>query len=165
MKPGNNPGNNRDKYANSRVLFPGSTLFPGGDPEMLTDKNCKNAVCPEGKNRARFTDASGLYLEVSPAGSKRWFWKTYADGKEGRMALGRYPSMTLSEARKARDAAKLHKSEGRNPVELRKVQKLRAIRPKGAIPSRPWHCSGTPNRPRNGVQAMQRDPYASWSAT
>lgn len=40
---------------------------------MLTDKHCKNAVCPAGKSRARFTDAGGLYLEVSPAGSKRWF--------------------------------------------------------------------------------------------
>ena len=94
---------------------------------MLTDKHCKNAVCPDGKNRARFTDTSGLYLEVSPAGSKRWFWKTYADGKEGRMALGTYPTVSLSDARKARDAAKIHKSEGRNPVEMRKIQKLRTL--------------------------------------
>jgi integrase len=98
---------------------------------MLTDPACKNAICPPDKKRARFTDANCLYLEVSPAGSKRWFWKTYADGKEGRMALGIYPAMSLKEARKARDAAKLHKSEGRNPVEVRKVQKLRAIRPEG----------------------------------
>lgn len=98
---------------------------------MLTDKHCKNATCGPEKKRARFTDAGGLYLEVSPAGSKRWFWKTYTDGKEGRMALGTYPAMGLSDARKARDAAKLHKSEGRNPVEVRKVQKLRALRPEG----------------------------------
>jgi len=98
---------------------------------MLTDAQCKNAKCPPDKARARFTDAGGLYLEVSPAGSKRWFWKTYADGKEGRMALGAYPAVSLSDARKARDAAKHHKSEGRNPVEVRKVQKLRAIRPEG----------------------------------
>ena len=98
---------------------------------MLTDKHCKNAACPAEKNRARVTDSGGLYLEVSPAGSKRWFWKTYQDGKEGRMALGAYPAMGLSDARKARDAAKLHKSEGRNPVEVRKVQKLRATRPEG----------------------------------
>jgi len=98
---------------------------------MLTDAQCKNAKCPPDKARARFTDAGGLYLEVSPAGSKRWFWKTYTDGKEGRMALGAYPAISLGEARKARDAAKHHKSEGRNPVELRKVQKLRAIRPEG----------------------------------
>lgn len=98
---------------------------------MLTDKHCKNAICPPDKKRARFTDSSGLYLEVSPAGSKRWFWKTYADGKEGRVALGSYPTMGLAEARKARDASKLHKSEGRNPVEVRQAQKRRALRPEG----------------------------------
>lgn len=95
---------------------------------MLTDKQCKNAVCPPDKTRARFTDGAGLYLEVSPAGSKRWFWKTYQDGKEGRLALGSYPAMSLSDARRARDAAKIVKAEGRNPVEVRKVEKLKAAR-------------------------------------
>lgn len=98
---------------------------------MLTDKQCKNAVCPPDKTRARFTDGGGLYLEVSPAGSKRWFWKTYQDGKEGRLALGSYPAMSLSDARRARDAAKIVKAEGRNPVEVRKVEKLKAARPGG----------------------------------
>lgn len=98
---------------------------------MLTDKQCKNATCPPDKKRARFTDAGGLYLEVSPAGSRRWFWKTYKDGKEGRMALGGYPAMTLSDARKARDAAKSLKSEGHNPIEVRKVEKLKAGLPEG----------------------------------
>ena len=60
---------------------------------MLTDARCRSATCPEGKARFRVTDANGLYLEVSPAGSKRWFWKTYTDGKEGRMALGGYPNV------------------------------------------------------------------------
>lgn len=98
---------------------------------MLTDAQCRNATCPPGKPRNRLTDAAGLYLEISPAGSKRWFWKTYQDGKEGRMALGTYPAVTLTAARKARDAAKAHKSEGRNPVEVRKVEKLKAARPGG----------------------------------
>ena len=93
---------------------------------MLTDSECREATCPPDKARARLTDASGLYLEISPAGSKRWFWKTYADGKEGRLALGSYPKLTLKAARKARDAAKLQKSEGADPVQLRKVEKLKA---------------------------------------
>ncbi|NMM10937.1 MAG: integrase arm-type DNA-binding domain-containing protein [Polaromonas sp.] len=98
---------------------------------MLTDSECREATCPPDKARARLTDASGLYLEVSPAGSKRWFWKTYADGKEGRLALGSYPKLTLKAARKARDAAKLQKSEGVDPVQLRKVEKLKATRTGG----------------------------------
>ena len=42
-----------------------------------------------------------------------------------------YPDVTLTAARKARDAAKINKSEGRNPVQVRKVEKLKAIRPGG----------------------------------
>ena len=98
---------------------------------MLTDAQCRNAVCPPDKKRARFTDAGGLYLEISPAGSKRWFWKTYADGKEGRMALGSYPAVSLNAARIARDAAKITKSKGVNPVKARKLEKLIASRNSG----------------------------------
>ena len=96
---------------------------------MLTDKQCKNATCPADKKRARFTDSSGLYLEVSPTGSKRWFWKMYVDGKEGRMALGSYPAASLADARKARNSAKRQKADGHNPVQVRKTTKLLAINP------------------------------------
>ena len=46
--------------------------------------------------------------------------------KEKQLALGGYPDMSLTAARKAREAAKLNKSEGRDPIQLRKVEKLRA---------------------------------------
>ena len=98
---------------------------------MLTDAECKNATCPAEKSRARLACSGGLYLEVSPAGSKRWFWKYRKDGKEGRMALGSYPDIGAKDARKARDAAKLQKSGGRDPVQARKVEKLKAATPAG----------------------------------
>jgi integrase len=98
---------------------------------MLTDAQCRNATCPPDKNRARLTDSGGLYLEVSPAGSKRWFQKIYRGGKETRLALGRYPRMSLTAARRARDAVKLQKSEGIDPVQARKMQKLKAVNPAG----------------------------------
>ena len=93
---------------------------------MLTDAQCRNATCSPEKKRARFTDAAGMYLEVSPAGSKRWFLKYTVAGVEKRLALGSYPGVTLTAARKAREAAKLNRSEGRDPVQIRKVEKLRA---------------------------------------
>lgn len=97
----------------------------------LTDVQCRNASCPPDKKRQRYTDAGGLYLEVSPTGSRRWFWKTYQDGKEGRMALGSYPAVSLGEARKARDQAKNKKATGADPVQARKLEKLKASRTGG----------------------------------
>ena len=53
----------------------------------LTDIKCRNAVCPPDKARVRLADSGGLYLEISPNKSKRWFWKYLFDGKEKRIAL------------------------------------------------------------------------------
>ena len=98
---------------------------------MLTDAECRNAVCPPDKKQARFTDAGGMYLQVSPAGSKRWFLKYRVAGTEKQLALGSYPAVSLTAARKARDAAKLQKSEGQDPIQVRKLEKLKATRSSG----------------------------------
>lgn len=91
---------------------------------MLTDADCRNTTCPPDLKRRRLTDGAGLYLEVSPAGSKRWFWKFYPDGKESRLALGSYPDVTLKAARAARDDARKTRQGGTNPVQQRKADKL-----------------------------------------
>ena len=95
---------------------------------MLTEAECKNAICPPEKRQARFADSGGMYLQVSPAGSKRWFLKYRVGGKEKQLALGSYPDMSLKSARLARDAAKLQKSEGIDPVQARKLEKLKVKR-------------------------------------
>lgn len=92
---------------------------------MLTDAQCRNAVCPLDRKQARFSDSGGLYLQVSPAGSKRWFWKYRIAGVEKQLALGSYPDVNLKTARLARDDAKAQKSEGRDPVQARKIAKLK----------------------------------------
>ncbi len=89
---------------------------------MLTDAQCRNATCSPGAKRERYADSGGLYLEVSPAGSRRWFWKYRKDGKEGRLALGSYPQVSLTAARRARDVARLQKAEGVDPAKARKVE-------------------------------------------
>ncbi len=95
---------------------------------MLTDAQCRNAVCPPDKKQARFSDSGGMYLQVSSAGSKRWFLKYRTAGKEKQLAMGSYPEVSLTAARKARDTAKLQKSTGLDPVQARKVEKLKASR-------------------------------------
>jgi integrase len=98
---------------------------------MLTDAECKNATCPADKKRIRLACSGSLYLEVAPNGSKRWFWKYRKDGKEGRMALGSYPDVGPKQARKGRDDAKLQKSGGVDPVNARKLDKLKNTRSGG----------------------------------
>jgi len=96
---------------------------------MLTDAQCRNAICPPELKQKRFTDAGGMYLQVSPAGSKRWFLKYRVAGAEKQLALGSYPDVSLTAARKAREAAKLQKSQGQDPVQQRKIAKLRSVTP------------------------------------
>ncbi|MDO4724428.1 MAG: integrase arm-type DNA-binding domain-containing protein [Comamonadaceae bacterium] len=91
---------------------------------MLTEIQCKNALCPPGKPRVRYADSGGLYLEVTPAGSKRWFWKYRYNGKEKRLALGGYPATSLKNARFARDDARKLLSTGIDPVQQRQLDKL-----------------------------------------
>jgi integrase len=98
---------------------------------MLTDAQCKNAVCSPDAKRERLADSGGLYLEVSPGGSKRWFWKYRIAGLEKRIALGSYPSVSLKDVRARRDEAKKLKADGRDPVQTRKIEDLKAGNPAG----------------------------------
>ena len=109
---------------------------------MLTDKECKNATCPPDKARARFADSGGLYLEVSRAGSKRWFLKYRRERKEMRLALGGYPTVSLADARRKQSEAKGLKHKGVDPIHAKKVSKLRATKQADdqfETISREWH--------------------------
>ncbi|MBL8334669.1 MAG: DUF4102 domain-containing protein, partial [Rubrivivax sp.] len=110
----------------------------------LTDPACKNAKCPPGKPRARFSDSGGLYLEVTPAGAKLWRWKYRHGGKEKRLALGAYPDVTLKQARLDRDTARAVLEAGTDPVQARKdekaAQQLRLGTTFEAV-ARAWHTN------------------------
>ena len=108
---------------------------------MLTDIACKSTTCPADKPRARFADTGGLYLEVTPNGAKRWFWKYRFDGKEKRIAFGSYPAVKLKEARVARDDARK-----RPPGRRRAHRTSGTRRPCGmaAFPSVRWCLTRVP---------------------
>lgn len=88
---------------------------------MLTDKECRNAK-PKDKPY-RLADEKALYLEVMPNGSRYWRMKYRHAGKEKRLAVGVYPEVSLTAARKQRDEARALLAAGMDPGETRKTEK------------------------------------------
>jgi integrase len=73
----------------------------------------------------KLADGGGLYLEVFPNGSKLWRLKyRRTGGRETRVSLGAYPSVTLAEARTEREQLKRQRRQGVDPAIQRKMQKV-----------------------------------------
>ena len=61
-------------------------------------------------------DGSGLYLEIAPTGSKLWKMKASLNGKAVKLSFGKYPDVSLAQARKKRDEARKLIAEGIGPA-------------------------------------------------
>ena len=66
----------------------------------------------------KLLDSEGLYLEVRPSGRKYWRYRFNIKKKEGIYTIGEYPSVSLAEARKERDWARLQAREGLSPNDV-----------------------------------------------
>jgi len=71
----------------------------------------------------KLSDGGGMYLEVAPNGSKYWRMKYRYAGKEKRLALGVYPSISLAQARAKREEAKRILALGDDPSLVKKAEK------------------------------------------
>ena len=74
----------------------------------------------------KLADGGGLYLLVTSAGGKLWRLKYRAQGIERKLALGKYPDVTLSAARKARDEARVKAGAGDDPAAAKRRQRAAA---------------------------------------
>ncbi len=91
----------------------------------LTATKVKNA---KGREKPyKLTDGQGLFLLVTPSGSKLWRFKYFFAGKEKLLAFGTYPEISLAEAREKRDAARRQVSNDVDPGEVRKAQKVAKV--------------------------------------
>lgn len=68
----------------------------------------------------------GLFLEVTPKGSKRWRLRYFHDGKEKMLSLGLFPAVGLHDARERRNAARKLLAQGQDPSALRQQAKQAA---------------------------------------
>ena len=81
----------------------------------LNDRQIRNAKPTEAGKKAKLFDGGGLYLEVTPAGGKIFRLKYRIDGKEKTLTIGKYPAVSLSEARQAAENARRLLSDGQDP--------------------------------------------------
>lgn len=72
----------------------------------------------------RESDGKGLYIEVTPAGAKLWRFRYRLDGKTNMVSLGRYPSVSLAQARRLRDEYRAKLDQGIDPAQAKKKEKL-----------------------------------------
>lgn len=86
---------------------------------MLTIKQI-DAAKPKDKPY-RLLDSNGLYLYVPVTGKKVWQLRYKLDGKEKVMTVGKYPLMSLQEARDKAWLAKKDVSVGVDPVKAKKL--------------------------------------------
>ncbi len=72
----------------------------------------------------KLADGNGLYLEVMPTGSKLWRMKyKQTNGKESRLSFGKYPVVSLEQARKKRADAQRLQANGVDPGAHNKAMK------------------------------------------
>ncbi|EBP9840257.1 integrase arm-type DNA-binding domain-containing protein [Salmonella enterica] len=71
----------------------------------------------------KVSDSHGLYLLVSPGGSRLWYLKYRINGKESRIGLGAYPAVSLSDARQQREGIRRMLAQNINPVQQRAVER------------------------------------------
>jgi integrase len=107
----------------------------------LNDKTIR--ALKGGERTSKHFDGGGLYLEVTPTGSKLWRLKYRFGGKEKRLALGAYPLVALQDARARRDDARKQLTQGIDPGAARKALKtsLLAVDANSfEVVAREWHA-------------------------
>src|SRR4051812_36842227 len=90
-------------------------------PISLSDAKVRNAK-PKPKPY-KIADGEGLFLLITPSGSKYWRLRYFFAGKEKLLALGVYPEITLADARERRAQARKVLAAGNDPGETRKEAK------------------------------------------
>jgi integrase len=89
----------------------------------LTDKQIQ-ALRPAETRVAKVSDGGGLQLWVTPSGGKLWNFAYRFVGKQRKLAIGPYPTVSLKEARARRDEAKRELNAGLDPSQQKQLARI-----------------------------------------
>lgn len=124
---------------------------------MLTNAAVKAA---QPQSRAfKLYDSGGLFLLVTPAGTKSWRLKYRRAGREQLNTIGRFPEVNLAQARALRDQAKQDLARG--------VDQLEQLRSFADI-ARAWHAHNltrwSPAHADDVIAGFERDVFPAIGA-
>lgn len=68
-------------------------------------------------------DGGGLYLQISKTGGVSWIYRYKIDGKGRYMGLGRFPTISLAEAREAAEDARRKVARKIDPLDARETER------------------------------------------
>jgi integrase len=111
-------------YPAFQGYIPGYIKKPLGY-EMLTDTAIKAALraAKAAQKPIKRFDQGGLFLLATAAGGGLWRFKYQFDGREKLIGLGRFPDVTLKQARERRDDARHQVADGLDPSSARQAKK------------------------------------------
>ena len=123
----------------------------------LNDRQIKNAK-PATKPY-KLADGGGMFLQVTPAGGKLWRLKYRIDGKEKLLSIGKYPAVSLSEAREAAENARRLIATGQDPSAAKqqaKQERQAALLNTFAAVTKQWHTKNLPRwKEKHAARIMQ----------
>lgn len=90
----------------------------------LSDTSIRKAK--PGAKPVKLFDGGGLYVLLTPTGSRLWRMKYRFGGKEKLLAFGAYSAVSLKGARELRDDARRELVKGNDPGEIRRARKAAA---------------------------------------
>ena len=87
----------------------------------LNDRQIKNAKPAE--KPFKLNDGKGLYLYINTSGGKLWRFDFSHNGKRKTLSIGKYPTVSLVEARQAAENARRLLASGQDPSEAKQQGK------------------------------------------
>lgn len=124
----------------------------------LSDTTIRQAK--PGEAPIRKPDGGGLVLIVEPSGVKKWRLRYRFQGRANMLGLGKYPEVSLKDAREMRDEIKRLLAKGIDPSEQRKaarkapIDSLETVVREWYAKKHPHWLKHTPSGSRNGWRTM-----------
>ncbi|ATO19115.1 hypothetical protein BS636_05275 [Acinetobacter sp. LoGeW2-3] len=88
-----------------------------------TDREIQNLKPQEKRYSVKDKLNNGLFIEVKESGIKSWHYRYTFDGKQERLVIGRYPDLSLKDARLIRDESAAMVAKGISPKQQKDKEK------------------------------------------